>query len=197
MTSAQRGPGGQEAFVFVGGCPSLDLVATLGRRHASPVERIPDADTLSRWFVEQGLLTDPPPATDRDLERARRLREAISAIVRSSMGGAAAGAEPLGVVNEFAALADLPPRLAAGTDGRVVTAPSAGSPSQALATIARDAARLLGGARATRIKECAHPECSLVFLDETQSGRRRWCSMDRCGNLVKIKGYRERRGRQS
>ncbi|MDT7658136.1 MAG: hypothetical protein QOF38_2851, partial [Pseudonocardiales bacterium] len=56
---------------------------------------------------------------------------------------------------------------------------------------------LLGGARATRIKECAHPDCSLVFLDETQSGRRRWCSMDRCGNLVKIKGYRERRGRQS
>jgi predicted RNA-binding Zn ribbon-like protein len=83
-------------------------------------------------------------------------------------------------------------------DGVVVTAPSAaGFPSQALATIARDAVRLLGGPRATRIKECEHPDCSLVFLDETQSGRRRWCSMARCGNLVKIKSYRERRGRHS
>jgi predicted RNA-binding Zn ribbon-like protein len=183
--------------VFVGGCPSLDLVATLGRRHADPVERIPDGEALSRWFIEEGLLADPPPVTDRDLDRARRLREAISEIVRSSLARTAAGEHSLGVVNEFAAQADLPPRLAMGTDGGVVTAPSAGSPSQALAAIARDAARLLGGPRAARIKECEHPGCSLVFLDETQSGRRRWCSMDRCGNLVKIKGYRERRGRQS
>jgi predicted RNA-binding Zn ribbon-like protein len=92
------------------------------------------------------------------------------------------------VVNGFAAQADLPPRLAMDADGRVVTALRAGSPSQALATIARDAARLLGGPRATRIKECEHPDCSLVFLDETQSGRRRWCSVDRCGNLVKDQG---------
>jgi predicted RNA-binding Zn ribbon-like protein len=196
MTSAERGPGGPEAFVFVGGCPSLDLVATLGRRHAGPVERIPDGEALSRWFIEEGLLTDPPPMTDRDLYRARRLREAISAVVRSSMARTAAREDSLSVVNEFAAQADLPPRLAVGTAGRVVTAPSAGSPSQALATVARDAAVLLGGPRATRIKECAHPDCSLVFLDETQSGRRRWCSMDRCGNLVKIKGYRERRRAQ-
>jgi predicted RNA-binding Zn ribbon-like protein len=183
--------------VFVGGCPSLDFVATLGRRHASPVERIPDGDTLARWFVEEGLLAAPPAVTDRDLDRARRLREAISRIVGSSMARTTAGADALGVVNEFAAKADLPPRIAVGAGGQVVTARSAGSPSQALATIARDAARLLGGPRATRIKECEHPDCSLVFLDETQSRRRRWCSMDRCGNLVKIKGYRERRGRQS
>ena len=51
--------------------------------------------------------------------------------------------------------------------------------------IARDAVRLLGGPQASRIKECQHPDCSLVFLDETQSARRRWCSMERCGNLVK------------
>jgi predicted RNA-binding Zn ribbon-like protein len=197
MTSAQRGPAGREAFAFVGGRPSLDLVATLGRRHADPVERIPDAEALSRWFVEEGLLTDPPPVTDRDLDQARRLREAISDIVRSTLARTAAGADPVGVVNEFAARADLPPRLAVDTAGGVVTARPPGSPSQALATIARDAARLLGGPGAARIKECEHPDCSLVFLDETQSGRRRWCSMDRCGNLVKVKGYRERRGRKS
>jgi predicted RNA-binding Zn ribbon-like protein len=32
-----------------------------------------------------------------------------------------------------------------------------------------------------------------VFLDETQGGRRRWCSMERCGNLVETAGYRARR----
>jgi hypothetical protein len=33
-------------FVLVGGHPSLNLVATLGRRHATPVERIQDAAAL-------------------------------------------------------------------------------------------------------------------------------------------------------
>ncbi|MFF1909458.1 CGNR zinc finger domain-containing protein [Kitasatospora sp. NPDC058218] len=36
------------------------------------------------------------------------------------------------------------------------------------------------------------PDCSLLFLDDSQARRRRWCSMDRCGNLAKIAGYRAR-----
>jgi predicted RNA-binding Zn ribbon-like protein len=67
------------------------------------------------------------------------------------------------------------------------------TPELRRAGIARDAIRLLGGPQASRIKECQHPDCSLVFLDETQSARRRWCSMERCGNLVKTAGYRARR----
>lgn len=63
----------------------------------------------------------------------------------------------------------------------------------ALATIARDAVLLLGGPAAGRIKECEHPDCSTLFVDETQASRRRWCSMERCGNQVKVAGYRRRR----
>jgi predicted RNA-binding Zn ribbon-like protein len=62
----------------------------------------------------------------------------------------------------------------------------------ALATLARDVVDLLNGSRTPRIKECEHPDCSLLFFDDSQSGRRRWCSMERCGNLVKIAGYRQR-----
>jgi len=184
---------GDGAFVFVGGRPSLDFVATLGKRHASPVERLPDGDALARWLVLEGLVPAPPPVTDRELARARELREAIDGLVRSTIAGTAPGARELRVVNTVAARPDLPPLLAVDTDGRTVASGGAGTPAQALSSIARDAARLLGGPLAARIKECEHPDCSLVFLDETQSGRRRWCSMDRCGNLVKIAGYRARR----
>jgi predicted RNA-binding Zn ribbon-like protein len=45
---------------------------------------------------------------------------------------------------------------------------------------------------ANRIKECEHPDCSRMFVDESQSGRRRWCSMQACGNHVKVTAHRRR-----
>lgn len=62
----------------------------------------------------------------------------------------------------------------------------------ALATVARDAVLLAGGPLLARVKKCENPDCSLLFLDDSQARRRRWCSMDRCGNLAKVAGYRSR-----
>jgi hypothetical protein len=35
--------------------------------------------------------------------------------------------------------------------------------------------------------------CSLLFVDTSRSGRRRWCSMERCGNRAKVAAHRRRR----
>ena len=182
-----------EAFVLVGGSPALDLVATLGRRHAGGVERIPDPDALARWFVAAGVLSGPPPVTEADLRRARRLREAVAALVRSVLAGRPVDETAVRTVNACAEHPGVVPRLEVDPAGRLAGRPGPGSAPAAMAGIARDAVRVLGGPQVRRIKECAHPDCSLVFLDETQGGRRRWCSMERCGNLVKTAGYRARR----
>ena len=177
-------------FVIVGGRPCLDLVATLGKRHdTEPVERIPDPATLGRWLAATGLLTAPPAVDIGHLDRARRLREAINTLVRVTPADPAAVA----TVNAEARRPYQPPQLAVNAAGRIGAAPAQGDASTALAGIARDAVRLLGSPAAARIKECEHPRCSLLFLDETQAARRRWCSMNRCGNLVKIANYRRRR----
>ena len=187
----------ESGFVLVGGTPALDLVATFGRRHAAGVERIPDPEALGRWSVAAGLAATAPAVTGPELDRARRLREAIAVLVRASMAGSTgtdrARAGAVRLVNELAHRPDLPPQLILDEQGRLAVAPATGGVDAVLAGIARDAVRLLGGPRAARIKECEHPDCSLVFLDETQSGRRRWCSMERCGNQVKTAGYRARR----
>jgi predicted RNA-binding Zn ribbon-like protein len=180
-------------FVLVGGRPSLNLVATRGRRHATPFERLPDAAALARWFVAAGVFPAAPPVNEAHLVQARELREAISTLVRSVMSGRPVRGEPLATVNGYAVRPDLPPQLGVADGRPIVTTPPGADVPSALAAIARDAVRLLGGPQAARIKECEHPDCSLLFVDETQSGRRRWCSMGRCGNLVKTAGYRARR----
>ncbi|WP_026702244.1 CGNR zinc finger domain-containing protein [Salibacterium aidingense] len=36
-----------------------------------------------------------------------------------------------------------------------------------------------------RIRKCEHQECRLHFVDTSKSGKRRWCSMELCGNRKK------------
>jgi predicted RNA-binding Zn ribbon-like protein len=173
----------------------VNLVATLGRRHTGdPVERVPDPESLGRWLHAARLLPETAAVTRRQLLDARALRESIYVLVRAAMGHGVADRAALDVVNSFARRPDLPPQLGGeGVDLGVRSGEVRDPVSAALATVARDAVLLLGGPAAGRIKECDHPDCSTLFVDETQAGRRRWCSMERCGNQVKVAGYRRRR----
>jgi hypothetical protein len=62
-----------------------------------------------------------------------------------------------------------------------------------LSSVARDAIDVLGGSRAARLKRCEGSRCALLFVDTSRSGRRRWCSMERCGNRAKVAAHRRRR----
>ncbi|HET9949267.1 MAG TPA: CGNR zinc finger domain-containing protein, partial [Longimicrobiales bacterium] len=61
-----------------------------------------------------------------------------------------------------------------------------------LAPLARAAVELLGEAPPERLKRCDAPDCRLWFVDESKGGRRRWCSMARCGNRAKAARHRRR-----
>jgi len=42
-----------------------------------------------------------------------------------------------------------------------------------------------------RLKRCeANDSCGWLFYDETKSNQRRWCSMDVCGTIEKMRRYR-------
>ncbi|MCR6105542.1 CGNR zinc finger domain-containing protein [Salipaludibacillus agaradhaerens] len=44
-----------------------------------------------------------------------------------------------------------------------------------------------------RIRKCEHPECILYYVDTSKSGRRRWCSMELCGNRKKVAEFYARK----
>jgi predicted RNA-binding Zn ribbon-like protein len=43
-----------------------------------------------------------------------------------------------------------------------------------------------------RIRSCDRDDCVLWFLDTSKAGRRRWCSMERCGNRTKAQRHHQR-----
>jgi predicted RNA-binding Zn ribbon-like protein len=65
--------------------------------------------------------------------------------------------------------------------------------ASALSAVARDAIALFTTADARRLRECASPECSLLFLDLSRPGHRRWCSSNACGGKARAATYRQRR----
>ncbi len=62
-----------------------------------------------------------------------------------------------------------------------------------LAHIARSFAEVLVEGDPARIKLCENPDCRWVFYDRSRSRTRRWCEgASGCGNLLKVRRFRER-----
>ncbi|MCA9894213.1 MAG: CGNR zinc finger domain-containing protein [Anaerolineae bacterium] len=59
--------------------------------------------------------------------------------------------------------------------------------------VIHDAANLLTGNSLNRVGQCANVrDCGWLFLDTSRSGKRRWCSMETCGNRAKAKRHYQR-----
>ena len=61
-----------------------------------------------------------------------------------------------------------------------------------VAEVATSAGRLISERR--RVKVCANPHCSWMFVDESRPGTRRWCDVSICGSLVNVRRHRAARG---
>ena len=174
---------------FRGGRRCIDLAHTGGDGPAEAWEILHSPADLERWLA---VITGAPAVRARagDLEAARELRGAVWRSAGRRARGAALAPEDVAILNAHAAG---PPMVAAldPAGRRAVTAP--GSARQALSTLARDAIDLLSGPLAGRIRVCAADDCGLLLVDASRPGRRRWCSMERCGNRAKVRAIRARR----
>lgn len=63
--------------------------------------------------------------------------------------------------------------------------------------VARAAADLLTAAPRPTIRMCEGPACGWLFVDTTKNRRRRWCSMEDCGNRAKARRFYERKKQAS
>ena len=186
---------GAPYWYWLGGRPALDLANTRRERWNRDVDCLVDADDVIRWLVAARLLPAPVRARQGLLEEARTLREAIDAGTRAAVAQAPADAAAIMVIDAWLEHAGARPRLLVAPDGRPALAerPPQDAPRRALAAVALDAARMLGDpAQAARVRICGSRTCSARFYDRSPAGRRRWCSMDACGNVEKARRRRAR-----
>lgn len=183
-------------WYWLGGRPALDFVNTKRERWDRQVETLVTSDDLACWLVAAGVVGEAPARVPRTvLREARELREAIDALVVACVGGVRASAAPLALVDRWLARAGSRPALLRGAGGlpELGERGPADSPRRALGEIALDAARMLGvPEERARVRVCGAEDCSARFYDRSPAGRRRWCSMETCGNVAKARRHRAR-----
>ena len=167
------------------------MLASVGSRSGASFERWRSAQDLARWCVEAGLLDQTPAVDEADLASARALREALYRIVQARRVERVPERGDIDLLNAWAARPPPAPQL--GPDGCSKRQMPHEALETALSAIARDAIDLLTGPQVGRIRECAEDTCSVLFVDASRPGKRRWCSMNRCGNKVKKAAFRNRK----
>lgn len=58
-----------------------------------------------------------------------------------------------------------------------------------LAPVAWSAADLLMGGSRGRLRQCDNAQCRWLFIDDSKTANRRWCSMSACGNRAKARRH--------
>lgn len=193
-----------------GGHPALDFVNTLDWRdrpaaEGGPEDMLVSYAALLAWCRRCGIIgaatlselerdaAASPKQADAVLNEAVGLREALYRIAQAARLGKTARSADLDALNRV---------LLRYPEGRTLAATGArfawkshgdglelGSP---LGAIARLGAELLVTAAPNSIRGCAAPDCGWLFHDTSPNKRRRWCSMESCGNRAKARRHYER-----
>ncbi|WP_098024340.1 ABATE domain-containing protein [Streptomyces sp. st115] len=195
-----RHPDGS-SFRFDPGALCLELLPTGGPGPLAYFEVLNEPADLVRWAEESrlpdglaavagdGLAVDGLAVSRAEVADARALRDALWRLAEGYVRGAPPGPDDLATLNDAAAHPPLTARLTAD-GGRAWAA--GGTGTGLLSTVARDAVDLFTGAHAHRIRACGAHDCRLLFVDTSRPGKRRWCSMERCGNRAKVRAHRVR-----
>lgn len=103
------------------------------------------------------------------------------------------------LLNTFMANAESHMELVPGPNGtfQILRTWKERTAEQVLGPLAEAAAKLLAEGDFSLIRRCENDECVLWFYDRTRSHRRRWCSMETCGNRHKVAAFRTREWHKS
>ena len=193
----------KDGFLFLGNHLALDFLNTCPVQNSEAVELLPDFGALLRWFRAADLLNSREAADLRQLwgesdraqhvvEAVRELREKLRQGVLAWKRGGAIHRAVLDELNHLMAEHPMLTRLKGS--GNAFTTElwfDPRQPENLFAPLAHSAAMLFTEADRSRVRKCG--QCVLQFYDTSKKGTRRWCSMQLCGNRLKVAAYAARR----
>lgn len=207
MIAVQRNSRGKDDFLFLGNQLALDLINTRPLQNGEFVELLPDFGALLSWFRAADLLSSREVTNlqqrwghsaraQRTVEAIRELREKLRNQVLSWEGGGSVGRSIVDELNRLMEQHPMYTRLrAAGSRSFTELYFEPREPEDLFAPLGFSAATLFASADRSRVRKCEH--CILHFYDSSKKDNRRWCSMQLCGNRLKVAAYAERQRRQS
>jgi predicted RNA-binding Zn ribbon-like protein len=192
-----------DGFLFVANRPILDFLNTKPVLADGPTELLSNVRALERWLIASDMVTSPKakavirgwrqsPAAAAFLGQLIAFRERLrEAVVRIENGSS----PPDAFLAEINSLLLQHPRHTSlhKRDGKVIREIlfEPRKPSDLWVPIVDATADLLTETESSRIRKCE--SCVVHFFDTSKKGSRRWCSMNICGNKLKVAAYQRRK----
>ncbi len=196
-------------FELQAGVLCLDFVNTLDDRPSEePRELLTSYADLVRFAEDTGVVSpevagelvsngnDDPNSAEQALREARALREAIHDVVWARIKKHPAPPSSFAELNRHLQEMLRHLRLVPGGRHFEWQFEESSTLESILWPIARSAADLLASDQVQFIRACSSKSCQWLFLDTSKNHRRRWCSMQVCGNRTKVRRFYARQRRQ-
>src|SRR5215472_14400513 len=202
MNKTARRSDWKDGFLFVGNELVLDFVNTRPVQDGEAMELLRDFGAVLRWFQAADLLNSEQVASlkrqwegtaiaQKVTEAMKDRREKLRAEIFSWEGGRVI---PRSTIKELNGLMGIHPMLTKlATNGSTYSTKlwfAVREPADLFAPLAHSAATLFATGDRRRIRKCDN--CVLHFHDTSKKGTRRWCSMQLCGNRLKVSAYAAR-----
>lgn len=198
-----------QKFLFVGSHPCLDFVNTQMLVKGEPTDVLESFNDLAFWLVQARLLSRSQADVVRTelshgemtslLEQAKNFRTTLRDLAKRITASKSIADSTINTINHFLSQRPGYPQLIRRKGGFEQCFHSATNPARdVLALLAEGASDLLCRTDFALIKKCGNPACILYFYDATKNHTRNWCSMQMCGNRMKVAAhYRRSRGKAS
>lgn len=195
-------------ILLIGGQPALDFINTVEERGTgTELNYLSEYATLALWCVRVGLISDPfaqhllgqaaqhPVSAERVWEGAMDFRQHLTRIIHAIARSKNPPKVAVSAFNATLAQAFVHRRLQPSESGDMDWSwkPAGMALEIPIWEIVLSATDLMTNAQnRQRIRFCANGSCGWAFLDTSRNGRRRWCRMADCGNIAKVRRFRER-----
>jgi predicted RNA-binding Zn ribbon-like protein len=192
-------------FLWLGNDPAIDFANTEIIQDGQTVDLLKKPEDLLDWMAAAKLLSNRAskdarralshPQLQKALTRAREYRRVLKAALEnfhqrghiySDKAAITETNRLLGCPRTTFALSAAEKSLQLNHNWAVT------EPEDLSRPIALAFALLLTTQNAGRIRKCQNPDCVLFFLDASKSGTRTWCSMELCGNKLRVAAFRKR-----
>ena len=190
-------------FLWTGNALAIDFVNTEIIQNGARVDLLADSGDLLQWLRESEMLGVEELEEIRHRLSPSRLQQELSCAkgYRTTLRSALERLFKHGTVGRTV-LAQTNRLLAAPRSSFVLTGSNKVSRLRHVWLLdeSEDVSRPIAFAFADlvtrkdlrRVRKCQNPECILFFLDTSKSGTRLWCSMNICGNKLRVAAFRER-----
>jgi predicted RNA-binding Zn ribbon-like protein len=192
-----------EKFLWVGNDPAINFVNTLIVQEGNEVDLLAAPGDLLDWLCSSEMLSEQSlrgikrrfrgSQLEQALDDARGYRKTLRAALQRLSERGTVDRRALEETNRLLQEPRISFALSETERGSQLRQQwTVGQPEDLLRPIALTFARLITGHDLSRIRKCQNPECVLFFLDTSKSGTRTWCSMNICGNKLRVAAFRER-----